>query len=211
MICSSNEDLSLYDSENALSQTIEEHSKMEAKVPQSTQNLSLKADAFANDGYSELELETGKTITNGIEAPMSRYGVGMNLNYLVQSGSRVKFDFLLSNGLEINSQRRGGKIKSYDNAQQYESSAYDYGSKVMYATWVNSISMVITVLEAHHIMLAFKQTQLPLNNQPLGLPVPDYGFDIQSIGSFNGFVSSMLKDNPYSIMTQIFLTYSYIF
>lgn len=209
MICSSNEDLSLYDSENASSQTMEEYSKMEAKLPQSTQNLSFKADAFANDGYSELELETGKTIANGIEAPMSRYGVGMNLSYLVQAGSRVKFDFLFSNGLEINSQRRGGKIKSYDNALQYESSAYDYGNKVMYATWVNSISMVVTILEAHHIMLAFKQTQLPINNQPLGLL--DYNFDIQSIGSFNGFVSSMLKDNPYSVMTQIFLTYNYIF
>lgn len=80
----------------------------------------------------------------------------------------------------------------------------------MYATWVNSISMVITILEAHHIMLAFKQTQLPLSNQPLGQS--SYGFDdFQGIGSLNGFISSMLRDNPYSIMTQIFLTYSYIF
>lgn len=109
MIGYSNDDLSLYDSENT-SHGIEEHIKKEA--PQSTQNLSLKADAFANDGYSELELETGKTIANGIEAPMSRYGAGINLNYLVQSGSRVKFDFLFSNGLEINSQRRGGKSKA---------------------------------------------------------------------------------------------------
>lgn len=211
MICSSNEDLSLYDSKNTLSQTVEEHSKIKAKVPQSTQNLSLKADAFANDGYSELELKTGKTITNGIEAPMSRYGVGMNLNYLVQSGSRVRFNFLLSNGLEINSQRRGGKIKSYDNTRQYESNTYDYGNKVMYATWVSSMSMAITVFEVHHLMIVFKQTELPINNRPLSLPNPNYNLDIQNVESFNSFVSSILKDDPYSIMTQIFLTYSYVF
>lgn len=205
------EDLSLYDSENPipppLSQPIEEDKAPEAKViDQPTQNLSFKADVFSNDGYSEFELETGKAISNGVEAPMSRYGVGMNLNYLLQLGSRVRFDFFISNGLEINSQRRGGKIKSYDNAQQYENNAYDYGNKVMYTTWVNSISMIVSILETHNIVLAFKQTQLPIGNQP------SYGFnEFQDINNFNSIVSAVFRDNPYLVMTQIFLTYSFIF
>ncbi|MCX2717008.1 hypothetical protein OQH61_04575 [Helicobacter sp. MIT 21-1697] len=181
----------------------DEDTKVKAQV---SKNFSIMANTIANEGYSEFELETGNTHLNEFEAPMSRYGVGIELNYSLKPNAGVKLNFFVSNILEIDSQRRGGKVKTYDNAQRYEENAYDYGTRVMYPVWANSIGMVLTILKSHRIVLTLRQTQLSNNDallasspQGVGAPV------VRNVAQANSYT------NLYAITTQVFLTYSYVF
>ena len=149
---------------NPLTKQLEKKESEENQGAKVSKNLSIKADAFVNDGYSEMELETGKANLNELDTPMSRYGAGVELNYSVKPDSRVELELFVSNTVELNTQRRGGKIKAYDTVQRYEENAYNYGNKVMYPAWVNSIGMTITILKTHRIMLTLKQTQLSTND-----------------------------------------------
>ena len=111
---------------------------------------------------------------------MSRYGAGIKFDYSFKPDSRVKLNFFLSNALEINTQRRGGKVKAYDDTQRYEENTYDYGSKVMYPVWANSIGMAITILNAHRIVFTLKQTQLSTNDMLLAMNPQGIGIPIMS-------------------------------
>ncbi|WP_276940596.1 hypothetical protein [Helicobacter japonicus] len=184
----------------------ESHKDFVANV-QASKNFSIKVNTIANEGYSEFELETGKANLNEFEASMSRYGAGIKFDYSFRPDSRVKLNFFLSNALEINTQRRGGKVKAYDDTQRYEENTYDYGSKVMYPVWANSIGMAITILNAHRIVFTLKQTQLSTNDMLLAMNPKGIGIPIMSN------VSQVVPNNYnlYAITTQIFLTYSYVF
>lgn len=178
-----------------------------------SKGLSLKADVFANEGYSEAELETGNANLNEIEAPMSRYGVGIEINYAIKSNSRLKLEIFFLRALELNTQRKGGKVKAYDNGIRYEENAYDYGDKTMYSAWANSIGVALTLLRKHHLMLTLKQTQLASSGTSLGFSntfsnkIGLSGFDSSIAGSIWG--GNVM--NPWAATTQIFLTYSYVF
>ena len=167
--------------------------------------LSIRANTIANEGYSEFELETGNANLNEVEAPMSRYGAGIELNYSIKSDTDVKLNFFVSNALEIDTQRRGGKVKTYDNAQRYEENAYDYGTKIMYPVWANSIGMVLTILKSHRITLTLKQTQLSSNDALLATYSQGITPVVRNVAQANSYA------NLYTITTQVFLTYSYVF
>ena len=177
-------------------------SKIKAQV---SKNFSIRANTIANEGYSELELETGNANLNEVEAPMSRYGAGIELNYSIKSDTDVKLNFFVSNALEIDTQRRGGKVKTYDNAQRYEENAYDYGTKIMYPVWANSIGMVLTILKSHRITLTLKQTQLSSNDALLATYSQGITPVVRNVAQANSYA------NLYTITTQVFLTYSYVF
>ena len=177
-------------------------SKIKAQV---SKNFSIRANTIANEGYSEFELETGNANLNEVEAPMSRYGAGIELNYSIKSDTDVKLNFFVSNALEIDTQRRGGKVKTYDNAQRYEENAYDYGTKIMYPVWANSIGMVLTILKSHRITLTLKQTQLSSNDALLATYSQGITPVVRNVAQANSYV------NLYTITTQVFLTYSYVF
>ncbi|WP_420810250.1 hypothetical protein [Helicobacter jaachi] len=209
--------------ENLTKNNHTEDTKASAQV---SKNLSIKADLLANEGYSELELTTGNANPNEIEAPMSRYSAGVELNYSVKPDSNVEVEFFASNALEINAQRRGGKTKAYDSGQQYEENAYDYGSRILYPAWVNSIGMAVTVSKAHRFMLTFKQTQISVNDalMVMGGGVSQPVAQTQNALNVNNEqnmtnapvvtnvpASNKTMANPYALTTQIFLTYSYIF
>lgn len=198
---------------NPLIKQLEKKESEEKSGAKVGKNLFIKADAFANDGYSEMELETGKANLNEFDTPMSRYGAGVELNYLVKPDSRVELELFFSNTVELNTQRRGGKIKAYDTVQKYEENAYNYGNKVMYPAWVNSIGMTITILNTHRIMLTLKQTQLSTIDALLTMNA-SYGVLPNSVSGtpIVGNVSSTAANtNPYMLTTQVFLTYSYVF
>ncbi len=142
---------------------------------------------------------------NEVEAPMSRYGAGIELNYSIKSDTDVKLNFFVSNALEIDTQRRGGKVKTYDNAQRYEENAYDYGTKIMYPVWANSIGMVLTILKSHRITLTLKQTQLSSNDALLATYSQGITPVVRNVAQANSYA------NLYTITTQVFLTYSYVF
>lgn len=206
---------------NPLTKQLEKKESEENQGAKVSKNLSIKADAFVNDGYSEMELETGKANLNELDTPMSRYGVGVELNYSVKPDSRVELELFVSNTVELNTQRRGGKIKAYDTVQRYEENAYNYGNKVMYPAWVNSIGMTITILKTHRIMLTLKQTQLSTNDALLamsasqGMPqaplqtMPPNVSGMPIVG--NVASNTAVNANPYVLTTQVFLTYSYTF
>ncbi|TLD90520.1 hypothetical protein LS66_003210 [Helicobacter sp. MIT 03-1614] len=177
-------------------------SKIKAQV---SKNFSIRANTIANEGYSEFELETGNANLNEVEAPMSRYGAGIELNYSIKSDTDVKLNFFVSNALEIDTQRRGGKVKTYDNAQRYEENAYDYGTKIMYPVWANSIGMVLTILKSHRITLTLKQTQLSSNDALLATYSQGITPVVRNVAQANSYA------NLYTITTQVFLTYSYVF
>ena len=177
-------------------------SKIKAQV---RKNFSIRANTIANEGYSEFELETGNANLNEVEAPMSRYGAGIELNYSIKSDTDVKLNFFVSNALEIDTQRRGGKVKTYDNAQRYEENAYDYGTKIMYPVWANSIGMVLTILKSHRITLTLKQTQLSSNDALLATYSQGITPVVRNVAQANSYA------NLYTITTQVFLTYSYVF
>ncbi len=176
-------------------------SKIKAQV---SKNFSIRANTIANEGYSEFELETGNANLNEVEAPMSRYGAGIELNYSIKSDTDVKLNFFVSNALEIDTQR-GGKVKTYDNAQRYEENAYDYGTKIMYPVWANSIGMVLTILKSHRITLTLKQTQLSSNDALLATYSQGITPVVRNVAQANSYA------NLYTITTQVFLTYSYVF
>ena len=167
-----------------------------------------------NDGYSEMELETGKANLNELDTPVSRYGAGVELNYSIKPDSRVELELFFSNAVELNTQRRGGKIKAYDTVQKYEENAYNYGNKVMYPAWVNSIGMTITILKTHRIMLTLKQTQLSTNDALLAMSasqgMPQSGVSGTPIVG-NVASNTAVNANPYVLTTRVFLTYSYVF
>ena len=206
---------------NPLTKQLEKKESEENQGAKVSKNLSIKADAFVNDGYSEMELETGKANLNELDTPMSRYGAGVELNYSVKPDSRVELELFVSNTVELNTQRRGGKIKAYDTVQRYEENAYNYGNKVMYPAWVNSIVMTITILKTHRIMLTLKQTQLSTNDALLamsasqGMPqaplqtMPPNVSGMPIVG--NVASNTAVNANPYVLTTQVFLTYSYTF
>ncbi|BAM33136.1 hypothetical protein HW260_00825 [Helicobacter cinaedi] len=206
---------------NPLTKQLEKKESEENQGAKVSKNLSIKADAFVNDGYSEMELETGKANLNELDTPMSRYGAGVELNYSVKPDSRVELELFVSNTVELNTQRRGGKIKAYDTVQRYEENAYNYGNKVMYPAWVNSIGMKITILKTHRIMLTLKQTQLSTNDALLamsasqGMPqaplqtMPPNVSGMPIVG--NVASNTAVNANPYVLTTQVFLTYSYTF
>lgn len=206
---------------NLLTKQLEKKESEENQGAKVSKNLSIKADAFVNDGYSEMELETGKANLNELDTPMSRYGAGVELNYSVKPDSRVELELFVSNTVELNTQRRGGKIKAYDTVQRYEENAYNYGNKVMYPAWVNSIGMTITILKTHRIMLTLKQTQLSTNDALLamsasqGMPqaplqtMPPNVSGMPIVG--NVASNTAVNANPYVLTTQVFLTYSYTF
>ena len=206
---------------NPLTKQLEKKESEEKQGAKVSKNLSIKADAFVNDGYSEMELETGKANLNELDTPMSRYGAGVELNYSVKPDSRVELELFFSNTVELNTQRRGGKIKAYDTVQRYEENAYNYGNKVMYPAWVNSIGMTITILKTHRIMLTLKQTQLSTNDALLamsasqGMPqaplqtMPPNVSGTPIVG--NVASNTAVNANPYVLTTQVFLTYSYTF
>lgn len=183
-------------------------SKIKAQV---SKNFSIRANTIANEGYSEFELETGNANLNEVEAPMSRYGAGIELNYSIKSDTDVKLNFFLLNALEINTQRRGGKVKPYNDGTLYEENTYDYGSVAVESSWVNSVGVALTILGVHRISLTMKQTQFAGENNSL---VAHIGFP-----TFVGSVkqNSVLNDgnlviaNPFMITTQSFLTYTYVF
>lgn len=177
-------------------------SKIKAQV---SKNFSIRANTIANEGYSEFELETGNANLNEVEAPMSRYGAGIELNYSIKSDTDVKLNFFVSNALEIDTQRRGGKVKTYDNAQRYEENAYDYGTKIMYPVWANSIGMVLTILKSHRITLTLKQTQLSSNDALLATYSQGITPVVRNVAQANSYA------NLYTITTQVFLAYSYVF
>lgn len=177
-------------------------SKIKAQV---SKNFSIRANTIANEGYSEFELETGNANLNEVEAPMSRYGAGIELNYSIKSDTDVKLNFFVSNALEIDTQRRGGKVKTYDNAQRYEENAYNYGTKIMYPVWANSIGMVLTILKSHRITLTLKQTQLSSNDALLATYSQGITPVVRNVAQANSYA------NLYTITTQVFLTYSYVF
>ncbi|WP_334094572.1 hypothetical protein [Helicobacter typhlonius] len=177
-------------------------SKIKAQV---SKNFSIRANTIANEGYSEFELETGNANLNEVEAPMSRYGAGIELNYSIKSDTDVKLNFFVSNALEIDTQRRGGKVKTYDNAQRYEENAYDYGTKIMYPVWANSIGMVLTILKSHRITLTLKQTQLSSNDALLATYSQGITPVVRNVAQANSYA------NLYTITTQVFLTYSNVF
>ena len=178
---------------------------------QVSKNFSIKADTTANEGYSEFELETGKANLNEFDAPISRYRAGMKLNYSFKPDARVKLNFFLLNALEINTQRRGGKVKPYNDGTLYEENTYDYGSVAVESSWVNSVGVALTILGVHRISLTMKQTQFAGENNSL---VAHIGFP-----TFVGSVkqNSVLNDgnlviaNPFMITTQSFLTYTFVF
>ena len=206
---------------NPLTKQLEKKESEENQGAKVSKNLSIKADAFVNDGYSEMELETGKANLNVLDTPLSRYGAGVELNYSVKPDSRVELELFVSNTVELNTQRRGGKIKAYDTVQRYEENAYNYGNKVMYPAWVNSIGMTITILKTHRIMLTLKQTQLSTNDALLamsasqGMPqaplqtMPPNVSGMPIVG--NVASNTAVNANPYVLTTQVFLTYSYTF
>ncbi len=183
-------------------------SKIKAQV---SKNFSIRANTIANEGYSEFELETGKANLNEFDAPISRYRAGMKLNYSFKPDARVKLNFFLLNALEINTQRRGGKVKPYNDGTLYEENTYDYGSVAVESSWVNSVGVALTILGVHRISLTMKQTQFAGENNSL---VAHIGFP-----TFVGSVkqNSVLNDgnlviaNPFMITTQSFLTYTYVF
>lgn len=177
-------------------------SKIKAQV---SKNFSIRVNTIANEGYSEFELETGNANLDEVEAPMSRYGAGIELNYSIKSDTDVKLNFFVSNALEIDTQRRGGKVKTYDNAQRYEENAYDYGTKIMYPVWANSIGMVLTILKSHRITLTLKQTQLSSNDALLATYSQGITPVVRNVAQANSYA------NLYTITTQVFLTYSYVF
>ncbi len=199
---------------NPLTKQLEKKESEEKQGAKVSKNLSIKADAFVNDGYSEMELETGKANLNELDTPMSRYGAGVELNYSVKRDSRVELELFFSNTVELNTQRRGGKIKAYDTVQRYEENAYNYGNKVMYPAWVNSIGMTITILKTHRIMLTLKQTQLSTNDALLAMSasqgMPQSGVSGTPIVG-NVASNTAVNANPYVLTTQVFLTYSYTF
>ncbi len=206
---------------NPLTKQLEKKESEENQGAKVSKNLSIKADAFVNDGYSEMELETGKANLNELDTPMSRYGAGVELNYSVKPDSRVELELFVSNTVELNTQRRGGKIKAYDTVQRYEENAYNYGNKVMYPAWVNSIGMTITILKTHRIMLTLKQTQLSTNDALLAMSASQ-GMPQAPLQTMPPNVSGMpivgnvashtaVNANPYVLTTQVFLTYSYTF
>lgn len=170
-------------------------------------NFSIKPSAFANEGFSEAELEMGNANLNEVEAPMSRYGVGVELGYSIKPNARVKLEFFTSNALELNMQRRGGKVKAYENGVRYEENAYDYGNKMMYSTWVSNIGLSLTVLNIHRLTLVFKQAQLS-NSEALFMlnaHTPSGAVWVSNVATNSANIS------PYATNTQIFLTYSYVF
>lgn len=183
-------------------------SKIKAQV---SKNFSIRANTIANEGYSEFELETGKANLNEFDAPISRYRAGMKLNYSFKPDARVKLNFFLLNALEINTQRRGGKVKPYNDGTLYEENTYDYGSVAVESSWVNSVGVALTILGVHRISLTMKQTQFAGENNSL---VAHIGFP-----TFVGSVkqNSVLNDgnlviaNPFMITTQSFLIYTYVF
>ena len=183
-------------------------SKIKAQV---SKNFSIRANTIANEGYSEFELETGKANLNEFDAPISRYRAGMKLNYSFKPDARVKLNFFLLNALEINTQRRGGKVKPNTDGTLYEENTYDYGSVAVESSWVNSVGVALTILGVHRISLTMKQTQFAGENNSL---VAHIGFP-----TFVGSVkqNSVLNDgnlviaNPFMITTQSFLTYTYVF
>nr|WP_317405154.1 hypothetical protein [uncultured Helicobacter sp.] len=201
-------------STNPLAKQLEKKESEEKSGARVGKNLSIKADAFVNDGYSEMELETGKANLNKLDTPMSRYGAGVELNYSIKPDSRVELELFFSNAVELNTQRRGGKIKAYDTVQKYEENAYNYGNKVMYPAWVNSIGMTITILKTHRIMLTLKQTQLSTNDALLAMSasqgMPQSGVSGTPIVG-NVASNTAVNANPYVLTTQVFLTYSYVF
>ncbi|WP_334095235.1 hypothetical protein [Helicobacter typhlonius] len=183
-------------------------SKIKAQV---SKNFSIRANTIANEGYSEFELETGNANLNEVDAPISRYRAGIKLNYSFKPDARVKLNFFLLNALEINTQRRGGKVKPYNDGTLYEENTYDYGSVAVESSWVNSVGVALTILGVHRISLTMKQTQFAGENNSL---VAHIGFP-----TFVGSVkqNSVLNDgnlviaNPFMITTQSFLTYTYVF
>lgn len=218
VLSSGAEELLLRDSKtessaNPLAKQLEQKESGEKSGAKVSKNLSIKADAFVNDGYSEMELETGKANLNGFDTPMTRYGAGVELNYSVKPDARVELELFFSNSVELNTQRRGGKIKAYDTVQRYEENAYNYGNKVMYLAWVNSIGMTITILKTHRIMLTLKQTQLSTNDALLAMSASQGMAQFGGAAPVVGNVASntAMSANPYVLTTQVFLTYSYMF
>ena len=191
---------------------VAEEQQSEEAITEEDKKLSIKADSFSSEGYSEAELEMGNTALsgNGVEAPNSRYGVGLKLNYAIKSNSRLKFEIFASNGLEINTQRRGGKVKSYDDGVRSNENAYNYGNMVAYSGWVNSIGMTLTILKTHRLMLTFKQTQLSNNDAYIAMGGAPQGGGAMWLGEHIASNDAM-RENPWSYTTQIFLTYSYVF
>ncbi len=113
LLCvASSEELRLYESNDSIQkvQIEENHNTQRSKAnAQVSKNFSLKFDAFANEGYSEAELEMGHAQLNEIDAPMSRYGAGLELNYAIGDNARIKLEVFASNTLEFNRQRQGVK------------------------------------------------------------------------------------------------------
>ena len=173
---------------------------------QINKNLSIDANVYMLEGYSEMELETERGSSNEFESPMTRYGAGLGLNYSIQPNKGTKLEFFVSSGLEMNIQRKGGKVKAYDTVQRYEENAYNYGERSIYTGLANSIGMIIRIANSHRLTLMFKQTQSSL--EALGELI-----NPQGIPMLNNIATSKFASNtgPYALTTQVFLTYTYVF
>lgn len=217
------EELQLYepsaDTQTPLDKQLEQQAQEAKDKPgvRVGKNFSVGTNVFAHDGYSEMELETGKANTNEIDSSLSRYGAGVELNYSAKPDSRVEIELFASNSVEINTQRRGGKIKTYDTVQRYEENTYNYGNKIVSSPmWVNSIGMAITILKTHRVVFTLKQTQLSLNDALLmqdgrfGGAAMQNGGATPVVGNVVS-VNTNANANPYMLTTQVFLTYSYVF
>ncbi len=75
----------------------------------------------------------------------------------------------------------------------------------MYPVWANSIGMVLTILKSHRITLTLKQTQLSSNDALLATYSQGITPVVRNVAQANSYA------NLYTITTQVFLTYSYVF
>lgn len=211
LLCvASSEELRLYESNDSIQkvQIEENHNTQRSKAnAQVSKNFSLKFDAFANEGYSEAELEMGHAQLNEIDAPMSRYGAGLELNYAIGDNARIKLEVFASNTLEFNRQRQGGKVKAYDNGIMYDEHTYNYGNTAIYPAFVNSMGVILTFFKTHRIILTLKQTQLSSNDVLAIVPNAQIGGQLLR----EIITSNIVSANPWTITTQVFLTYSYVF
>lgn len=194
------EELEVYKSQTDSMQT-------QPAIPEKSKNesLSIDADIFEAEGYSEMELYKGSGTKNEFEATLSRYRIGFRLNYSIQPIKIFKLSFFVSNGLEINMERGNGKIKAYDTIQGYEENTYDYGQRSMTYGFINNIGMIMAIAEQHHISLTLKQTYN--SSDMLGISMnAKQNFVLNDIE-----ISQSSVQNPYWLTTQIFLIYSYVF
>lgn len=183
--------------------------KQEQNLIPITKNLSIKTDAFAKDGYSEIELESDNTILNEFDSSMSRYGINIGVNLALPIKNTTRINFFISNGIELNTQRRNGKLKPYSTANILEENAYNYGDRVTYSGFNSVVGLAMHIRRNHKLTLILKQTNLSTEANQIARGAPNANaIPIMSV------IPTSIKDFTfvgYATTTQIFLTYSYEF